>query len=126
MKQKDIVKAYHTIMKHEKDDLPLKVSYGLYRVKNIIKEQIEFQNGKEREIFMKYKPKTNDDGSFKFESAEQAEEFAKEFDSKITEVTEMDVDLGEFKKPRIPIDQLVDVSVEDIEALEPFIEFIEE
>lgn len=126
MKQIDIVKAYHVLEKYAQIQLPLKVSYAFYKVKTIIKDQVEFQNNKEREIFEKYKPKTNDDGSFKFESAEQAEEFAREFDSKITEVTEMDVDLGEFKKPRIPIDQLVDVSVEDIEALEPFIEFIEE
>ncbi len=126
MKQIDIVKAFHVLEKYAQTQLPLKVSYAFYKVKTIIKDQVEFQNNKEREIFEKYKPKTNDDGSFKFESAEQAEEFAKEFDSKITEVTEMDVDLGEFKKPRIPIDQLVDVSVEDIEALEPFIEFIEE
>lgn len=125
MKQKDVVKAYHTIEKFEDKDVPLKVSYALFKTKSLIKDQVDFQLKKEREIFEKYKPSALDDGALKFESNEQAQEFAVEFDSKINEVAEMDIDLGEYKKFKIPIDQLVDISVQDIEALEPFIEFVE-
>lgn len=125
MKQKDIVKAFHTLEKYEKKDLPLKVSYALFKVKNKIKDQVEFQLTKEREIYSKYKPIPQDDGALKFESEEQAREFAIEFSEKIDEVADMEVELEGFKKPVIPLDQIVDMSVEDIESLEPFIEFTE-
>lgn len=125
MKQRDIVKAFHVIEKYAQKDLPLKVSYALFKVKNAIKDQVEFQLEKENEIYQKYKPVPQDDGSLKFESQDQAKEFAVEFGQKIDEVADMDVELDGFKKPRIPLDQLVDFSVQDIEDLEPFIEFTE-
>lgn len=125
MKQGDIVKAYHVLEKYEQKDLPLKVSYALFKVKSKIKDQVEFQLEKERELYKKYKPVPQEDGSLKFESEEQAKEFAVEFTEKTNELAEIEVDIDNNKKPTISLDQLVDMSMEDIECLEPFIEFTE-
>lgn len=125
MKQKDIIKAYKAIEKYEQKPIPLKASYALFKTKKLIQDQIDFQNKEEREIYKKYKPTPQEDGSLKFDSQEKAVEFAKEFDAKIKEIIDIDVDLGEFKKFKIPVDQIIDISVEDIEALEPFIDFEE-
>lgn len=125
MKQKDIIKAFHALQKYEEKDLPIRISYSLFKVKKLIEDQVEFQLNAEQEIFQKYKPTSNEDGSLKFESEEQAREFAQEFSSKIDEIGEIEVELDLKNKPKISLDQIVDMSIEDIEALEPFIEFTE-
>lgn len=125
MKQKDIIKAFHALQKYEEKDLPIRISYSLFKVKKLIEDQVEFQLNAEQEIFQKYKPTSNEDGSLKFESEEQAREFAQEFSNKIDEIGEIEVELDLKNKPKISLDQIVDMSIEDIEALEPFIEFTE-
>lgn len=125
MKQGDIIKAYHVLEKYEQKDLPLKVSYALFKVKSKIKDQVEFQLEKEQELYKKYKPIPQEDGSLKFESEEVAKKFAMEFTKRIDELADIDVDIDNKKKSRISLDQLVDMSMEDIECLEPFIEFTE-
>ena len=125
MKQKDIIKAFHALQKYEEKDLPIRISYSLFKVKKLIEDHVEFQLNAEQEIFQKYKPTSNEDGSLKFKSEEQAREFAQEFSSKIDEIGEIEVELDLKNKPKISLDQMVDMSIEDIEALEPFIEFTE-
>lgn len=125
MKQKDIIKAFHALQKYEEKDLPIRISYSLFKVKKLIEDHVEFQLNAEQEIFQKYKPTSNEDGSLKFKSEEQAREFAQEFSSKIDEIGEIEVEPDLKNKPKISLDQMVDMSIEDIEALEPFIEFTE-
>lgn len=118
MKQEKYISAYKVIQKYENEKLPLDISYGLFKVKKILQDQWDFEVTKEQEIFDRYKPSVNDDGSFSFETTEDQIGFAKE----LSDLLSMKVD-QDFDKVKIDFGDRVELSLTDIEALDDFIEF---
>ena len=123
MKQPTIIKAYKTIQKYENERLPMKVSYALHKTRVLLQAQWDFQGERERALIEKYNPKFTEDG-MQFKDEDEAKRFAEEFQAELKELEDLDVDLGEFTKPRAPLSDDVQISVDDIAALEPFIEFV--
>ena len=118
MKQSDIIKAYKTIQKYEHEKLPLNTSYALYRIKKQLEDQWNFQVERETTIFEKYKPEIKENGNFIFKTPEDTQNFAKD----IQELADMDIDI-DIRKSTISFEDNVQMSVEDISALEEFVIF---
>lgn len=118
MNQEKYVNAYKVIRKYESEKMPLDISYGLFKVKKILQDQWDFEVAKEQEIFDRYNPVIDDNGNFRFESAEDQTNFAKE----ISDLLSMEVD-EDFDKVKINFDNKIEMSLSDIEALSDFVEF---
>lgn len=125
MKQKQIIQACKVLERLYDNKLPLSVSYKLYKLRNMLQEQWEFQQEKESELFKKYDVGVDPDGTLVFESDEAQEEFKKEFTEMINELAELDVDFGDFKKTILHFDDGLDLSMSDIDALSEFVDFVE-
>ena len=125
MKQSTIIKAYKVLNKLYGEDLPLPVSYKLYRLRSQLAPQWNFQNEKEREIFTKYSPSINTDGTLSFKDDNERDAFTKEFTELCNTMAELDADIGEVKKFAIKLSDGISLSMEDIEALQDFIDFEE-
>ncbi len=125
MKQSKIIRAYKTLNKLAEEKLPLPVSHKLWTLSRVLLPHWDFQMEKEAEVFQKYGPKYNDDGSVDFGSEENAKAFREEYDKLVSELSELDVDLGDFKKVVLHLDDKLDISIGDIEALSDFVDFVE-
>lgn len=125
MKQSKIVTAYKVLNKLYGEDLPVTVSYKLYKVRNMLTPQWKFQTEKEKAVFDKYNPIVSDDGNIKFENDEQANAFMQEFTDTCNTLADMDIDLEPYEKVVINMNDKINLSMEDIEALQDFIDFAE-
>lgn len=125
MKQSKIIRAYKTLSKISQDKLPLAVSHKLWTLSRILQPHWDFQTEKEADVFRKYDPKYNEDGTMDFGSEERAKECRAEYEQVVTEIADLDVDLGDFKKVVLHLDDKLDISIGDIEALSDFVEFVE-
>lgn len=125
MKQKQIIMACKVLNKLYEKDLSLSVSYKLFRLRNMLRDQWEFQQEKESALFEKYNPTVGLDGVLDFGSKEQEESFRHEFNDLMKEMAEMDVDIGDFNKITLHLDDNLDLSMSDIDALSDFIDFVE-
>ena len=123
MKQNVIIQAYKAISKLNENPLSLKTAHALYLVKKMLEPHYEFQLNKEKEIYDKYNPTPLENGDLDFGSPEKAQEFTKEYNDLINEMKDLEVNL-EFVKPSIRLDDDLKLSIEDVEALEPFIDFV--
>lgn len=123
MKQPDIIKAYKTIQKYENERLPMKISYALHKTRVLLQTQWDFQAEREQALIEKYQPEFTKDG-MQFKDEDTAKQFAAEFQKELNEMAELDVDLGSFNKPTVPLSDDVQLTVDDIATLEPFIEFV--
>lgn len=124
MKQSTVINAYKTINKINGDKLPLKVSYALFKTKQLLQPHVDFQMQREKDVYSKYKYTVQHDGVIKFADKDTANEFADEIQKTINEMMELDVDLGQFNKQEIDASEDMQLSVSDIEALSPFIDFV--
>ena len=125
MKQSTIIQAYKTIQELSQQKLPLAVGHKLWTVKRMLEPHWEFQREKEQEVFEKYKPVINEDGSLQFKDKEEGEAFGKEYLEMVNEVADLDVDLGEYKKVLLHFDDKIDMTVDEIAALSEFVDFVE-
>ena len=125
MKQFEIIRAYKIIERLENKQMPLKVSYALYQVKLLLQPQYDFQLKQEQEVYNRFEYTQKPDGKLDFGSKEKAQEFMKAMSDKIDELSELEVDLGQFKKPQISVSTDIELSTADIMALELFVEFID-
>ena len=91
----------------------------------VLKPHYEFQSQKENEIFDKYQPILKPDGTFEFQSPDAERAFSEEFGALMKEMADLDVDLGDHKKVTLHLDDNIEMSVGDIEALNEFVEFAE-
>lgn len=123
MKQSSIIRAYKTIEEVRNQKMPLNASHGFFVVKRALQPHWDFQVEKEQEAMAKYAPTVDEHGNLQFESDEQAQECMAGYQKLLGELADLDVDLGEFRKPVIRITPEVDLSVDDIEALCDFIDF---
>ena len=117
MKQHQFVSAYKVLQKLEQKELPLDISYKFFKLKQSLSEQWEFQLEREKAIIDKYKPVFNET-QLDFESEEAQAGFTKE----ISELADMDVFTDE-NKVKIDFNNRIELSISDIEALDPFVQF---
>lgn len=116
--QGKIVKAYKTIAKLSSGNMPLPVSYSLFKLKKVLANHFEFQIEKERELFAKYIPTQQADGSFTF--ASKADE--QDFFNQITEISKLAVEV-DCPVVTIPLNSDIALSIEDMESMDGFVLF---
>lgn len=122
MKYELISRAYKAISKIATKDMKLKTSYDIYKLSKALKEYISFEQEKTQELFNKYNIQLDSSGSFSFNDQDKANAFIKEYNSTISELYNMDINI-EFDKITIDINDNFELSPSNIEALEPFINF---
>ena len=125
MKHSDVIKAYMVLNKMSSDEIPLSISYKLFKVKKMLQPQWDFQNERIDSVMKKYNPARQMDGSLKFKNKKDGEKCADELNKMMEEIAGMEIDFADIKKPLIHLDTDISLSIADIDALSPFIEFIE-
>lgn len=118
MKQSTIINAYKVIQKHRQDQLPLDVSLAFFKVKKMLDDQWEFQLEKENELIEKYHPTRKENGDLVFDPPENMDKFIEE----INAIGDLDIDL-DYKKVDAKFGNKIELSVDEIEALEEFMNF---
>lgn len=117
MKQAAIIKAYRAINKLGRQDLPIKLAFDLFKIKQALQPQWDFQVDEENKLAVN--AKVNADGSVTFDSPEAAEAFRQ----KLKELSDIDVDL-KITPARIPLSiPGLTLSMDDIDALDCFVQF---
>lgn len=102
-----ILLAAPSLQKLVRQDMPLQVSYRLYKLIRHLNEEIEFFKEKDGELHAKY-------------SDVDSKEYIDEYNSLLNLETDWNEVPIELKT-----DLLVDLSVSDIDGLEPFVKFVE-
>lgn len=125
MKHSNVINAYTVLSRMSHDEIPLSTSYKLFTVKKMIQPQWDFQKERVDSVLEKYHPTRQMDGSLQFKNKKEGEKCANELNEMIKEVGEMEIDFADFKRPAIKLDTNINLSVSDIEALSPFIDFQE-
>lgn len=117
MKQAAIIKAYRAINKLGQQDLPIKLAFDLFKIKQALQPHWDFQVDEENKLAVN--AKVNADGSVTFDSPEAAEAFRQ----KLKELSDIDVDL-KITPARIPLSiPGLTLSMDDIDALDCFVQF---
>lgn len=104
----NIVAASPSIQKMVRQDLPLFVSYKLYKMINHLNEEITFYQNKVEELQSKY-------------NGVNSQEYLDEYNALIN----LEVDWDE-KPIDVNINLGINISAADVSALEPFINFVDE
>ena len=117
MKQFKVIKAYKALTKLGQQDLPIKLAFDLFKIKQALQPQWDFQLDEENKLAAN--AKVNADGSVTFDSPETAEAFRQ----KLKELSDIDVDL-KITPARIPLSiPGLTLSMDDIDALDCFVQF---
>ena len=126
MKQKDIILAYKAITnfnqnEKNKKNASVRTTHDLFIIKKLLEPHWQYQSELERDIFQETKAKMLENGDIEFKSQEQKDKFFE----KLNEVSNLDIDLGDFTKVKIKLDEDINIPMDDMEALDPFVEFVE-
>lgn len=117
MKQFRIIKAYKALTKLGQQDLPIRLAFDLFKIKQALQPQWDFQLDEENKLTAS--AKVNADGSVTFETQEAAAAFRQ----RLKELSDIDVDL-KVKPVQIPISiPGLTLSMDDIDALDCFVQF---
>jgi len=117
MKQFRIIKAYKALIKLGQQDLPIRLAFDLFKIKQALQPQWDFQVDEENKLAAG--AKVDADGTVTFNTPEDADAFRK----KLSELNNIDVNL-KVKPVRIPLSIPGAVlSMNDIEALDGFVVF---
>lgn len=114
MKLYQLVNAEPTLRKISAQNLPVKVLYSVYCVIRKLNENLEFYYTERNEICRKYAEEK--DGKF-VPKPEHKEEFEKQ----MLELLNLEVEAGDIKPVRIPADDKLRLSCDDLAAIEEFI-----
>lgn len=125
MKQSKIIRAYKTLLALSEQKLPLSVSHKLWTLMTKMAPQWEFQSKQEQDLIAKYEPEIAQDGAVKFKSEEEENACKEEYTKLVSELADLDVEWDESKKTQIHLDDKLDISIGDIEALKDFVDFVE-
>lgn len=126
IKQYKITRAYKKMNELTQMKLPLTLSYKLWKLKKLLEPQIAFQSEKEQEIIAKYNPQVNGDGTLSFKNEKERNKFYQEMNETVNEISNMDIDLEDFEKVEFPMDDRIELTVDDIDDLSEFVDFVEE
>lgn len=123
MKQINIVNAYIATDKLSKEDnLTINGKWVLYKLRKDLSTHYDFYVQQSRELFEEYKEYYNEDtDAFDFESAEDA----KKFKEKQNAIDDFEVEYT-AEKPTVKLSDIPNITVQYIEVLDEFIEFIPE
>lgn len=117
MKQFRIIKAYKALTKLGQQDLPIRLAFDLFKIKQALQPQWDFQLDEENKLTAS--AKVNADGSVTFDTPEAAEMFRQ----KLKDLSDIDVDL-KITPARIPLSiPGLTLSMDDIDALDCFVQF---
>ena len=117
MKQFRIIKAYKALTKLGQQDLPIRLAFDLFKIKQALQPQWDFQLDEENKLTAS--AKVNADGSVTFDTPEAAEMFRQ----KLKDLSDIDVDL-KITPARIPLSiPGLTLSSDDIDALDCFVQF---
>ncbi len=117
MKQFKVIKAYKALTKLGQQDLPIKLAFDLFKIKQALQPQWDFQVDEETKLAAG--AKVSDDGSVTFESPEAAAAFRQ----RVNELGDIDVDL-KVKPVQIPLSiPGLTLSMDDVDALDCFVQF---
>ena len=117
MKQFRIIKAYKALTKLGQQDLPIKLAFDLFKIKQALQPQWDFQLDEENKLTAS--AKVNADGSVTFDTPEAAEMFRQ----RLKDLSDIDVDL-KVKPVQIPLSiPGLTLSMDDIDALDCFVQF---
>lgn len=117
MKQSKIIKAYKALTKLGQQDLPIRLAFDLFKIKQALQPQWDFQLDEENKLTAS--AKVNADGSVTFDTPEAAEMFRQ----KLKDLSDIDVDL-KITPARIPLSiPGLTLSMDDIDALDCFVQF---
>lgn len=117
MKQSAIIKAYRAINKLGQQDLPIRLAFDLFQIKQALQPHWNFQLDAEGKAITG--GTVNADGSVSFDN----QDAAAACQAKLQELADIDVDL-QIKPARIPLSTPgLTLSMDDIAALDGFIKF---
>ena len=117
MKQFRIIKAYKALIKLGQQDLPIRLAFDLFKIKQALQPQWDFQLDEENKLAAS--AKVNADGSVTFDTPEAAEMFRQ----KLKDLSDIDVDL-KITPARIPLSiPGLTLSMDDVDALDCFVQF---
>ena len=117
MKQFRIIKAYKALTKLGQQDLPIRLAFDLFKIKQALQPQWDFQLDEENKLTAS--AKVNADGSVTFDTPEAAEMFRQ----KLKDLSDIDVDL-KVTPVRIPLSiPGLTLSMDDVDALDCFVQF---
>ena len=120
MKQSAIIKAYKSICKLGQQDLPIKLAFDLFKVKQMLQPHWDFQVNEEAQASAAATKMP--DGSVTFSTKEEADTFRQ----RLKDLGGIDVEL-KVKPVRIPLSLPgLMLSMDDIAALDGFVQFLNE
>ncbi len=125
MKHEKIINAYMALERMSGTEIPLSISYKLFKIKKMLQPQWDFQRERIDAVIQKYKTQTNMDGSISIQNDEDKEKCVTELNDMIKEINDMDVDLNYVDKQEISLDTNIKMTISDIDALSDFINFTE-
>ena len=117
MTQSQIINAYKTLPElSEISGISKKEQWELYKLRNVLKTHFEFQVEQENKIREKYSEYADKDGNL-------FGEYAERFVNDMKEIADLEVELGEFDKPKIRIQD--GMTLKMIDPLDNFVEFLQ-
>ena len=120
MKQSAIIKAYKSICKLGQQDLPIRLAFDLFKIKQMLQPHWDFQVNEEEKTSAAAKKMP--DGSVTFSTKEEADTFRQ----RLKDLGGIDVEL-KVKPVRIPLSLPgLMLSMDDIAALDGFVQFLNE
>lgn len=126
MKQGKYVNAYNTIVRIGDQPVPLSTGLKLFNLKKQLEPQFEFQTESEDKILGQYSPqKAIRASNGKFILSFETPEIAAEAQKLLKELEEMEVNL-EIIPIMISESDGLTLTINDIDALSPFVEFVTE
>lgn len=116
MKMIELVNASPALKKLATQNLGIKAAYDVSRVIKLLDEHLNFHDQKFNEMLSKYCEQDGDKWIPK-----TSEDFAA-FQKEREELLDLEIEIGEFKRAVISIDENITLSAVDIMALENFVE----
>lgn len=121
MKQIQCVEAYKALKKLSGIPMDLGISYRLMKLKKQLEVHYSFEEQEETKMFNEFHGSFNEDGkTMTFPTPEEAKEFSRKWQ----ELRNMEID-EEFTPVDVPLDQNFQLTMQDMEALDGFVNFIE-
>lgn len=120
MKQFIINKIYNETEELTKQDLTIQGKWIIYKIRKTLLPHIEFYQGEVQKLLDEYKPEYENE-NLKFKTPEIAQEFL----NKEQEVENFEVEVQNTKES-LKLSDIPGISIQQMELLEDFIEFVPE
>ena len=118
MKQHKIIEAYNATERlADSTTLPVKTMWELYDLRRKLTPHKEFQADREQALRQKYMPYANSEGVI---NGTPYIEFMQE----CGELDNLEIDVADIQRISLPLTDGLGLTVHDIEALEPFVDFL--